>query len=138
MLEQMEMNMDQELRDSKLFRPLWAIKYGGDPYMGGVMRFAEMDYDTLQWMVDNRFADPEERQNDSPSISEFLKFLKLLPNFRAIGYVVDKERSDYRLSVEGITGDNLAAIDIIDFVNFAREADEFEINLDGTCRAWWD
>ena len=138
MLELQEMNMDQELRDSKLWRPLWAIKYGGDKYMGGIMHFDNMDYDTLQWMVDNRFADPEERQNDGPTINRFLHYLKEHPNFRATGYVVDKGRSDYRLSVDAITATNLSDDDMQFFMEvFARWSDEFEVSPE-YARAWWD
>ena len=141
MLRLEEMNMDQELRDSKLIRPEWVMKHGGSyvGYMGGIMHFEDMDYDTLQWMVDNRFADPDKYQNDAPAIKDFLIFLKSRPNFRAIGHVVDKDRDNYRLSVEGVTGIELSDTDQLEFALFARQADEFDLDAETrTCRAWWD
>ena len=128
-----EYNHDQELRDSKLStEEPWSAKY-----LSGVRRFKDMDYQTLKWMVDNRFADPEEYQNNSPTIAEFLAFLKEHTNFRAIGYVVSLDRADYRLSVEGITGIDLNRDDIMDFCEFVHDADEFEVSLK-SARAWYD
>lgn len=130
-----DFNHDQELRDSRLITPDWDVRYG--EYLGGTKHFEGMDYQTLQWMVDNRFADPEDYQNNSPTIAEFLTFLKEHTNFRAIGYVVDIDRHDYRLSVEGITGTDLNIDDILDFCNFVHDANVFEVSLQ-FARAWYD
>lgn len=141
MMELADYNMDQELRDSKLIKPRF---WDTHEYSGGVKHFRDMDYETLQWMVDNKFADLTERQNYSPTISRFLAFLDANPKFRAIGYVVDKGRSDYRLSVEGVTGEDLSATDLLVFADFAHGADEFDMTVPtldeqhGTARAWWD
>jgi len=136
-----DFNTDQELRDSKLITPEWVKNQGYHDenwYHGGLRHFNDMDYDTLQWMVDNRFADLEERQNDGPTIKSFLRYLKDRPNFSVIGYVVDSSRNDYRLSVDGITATDLSVDDKEFFSTiFGRWADEYELN-DESARAWWD
>lgn len=137
MLKFKDFNHDQELRDSKLVTPEWVIKHGFTEYLGGVRHFSQMDADTLQWMVDNKFADPQDKQNDAPTLGRFLTFLKQHPNFRAIGYVVDKSRGDYRLTVEGAEGWGLSEQDIWDFTDLAYDADEFVVGAD-YARAWYD
>lgn len=92
----------------------------------------------LQTLVDERFADPEETQNESPSIAEFIKFMRKYPKFTAHGYIVSHERSDYRVSVEGVTTEKeLTKDEILAFVDMFRFADEFEIASRGA-HCWYD
>jgi hypothetical protein len=133
-----EYNMDQELRDSKIKEPQWCIDNEWSGYHGGIMNYNRLSADGLQWMVDNRFADPAERQNDAPSIDKMLAFLIDNPKFSAIGYVVHKSRSDYRLSVEGVECNGpLTVAEERRFVEFAHRADEFDTS-ETHYRAWWD
>ena len=95
-----DFNLDQQLRDSRL---TWA-SWDRDDYSGGVRHFIGMDLNTLKWMIEHKFADPGYYQNNAPTIAEFVDFMEDHPGVWAHGYVVSVERSDYRLSIEGIEG----------------------------------
>ena len=88
-------------------------------------------------------ADPDETQNEAPSILEFLDWCEqwqLLENEVLFeGYIITKLRDDHRVSVEGIQLNSEAVSDNVkkNFVEAFRLADEFDI-AKTTYRAWWD
>lgn len=110
-------------------------KYGR--WLGGVEKFDGLDQATLQILIDKKYADPDERQNYSPTIGEFNEFLKKHPKFKAIAYAVEGKRSDCRISIEGIHGEDLTVEELEAFVAEFHGADEFEATRKG-CRAWYD
>jgi len=132
-MEKFEFNQDWKLRDNMLdVRPGFGSRDNYD-----VLLFDNMGADTLQKMVDLRFADPNERQNNSPTIQEFIEFLNDNPNFTAFGYVVSINRDDYRLSVEGVESFVYDPRQFANFVNKFRMADEFTAT-ENYQRAWYD
>lgn len=129
-----EFNKDSKERDSIIFgEPQdWGRKNGG------ILSFDAMLSEQLDELVRLKHADPETCQNCSPSIAEFLEFLKENQGFLAHGYVVSPNRDDYRVSVEGITySGDASKEEIITFVNFCHHADELELE-NNFLRAWWD
>ena len=85
----------------------------------------------------------EQRQNDSPSIKEFMDFV--LDNFLCDfschfeAYLVPDFREDARLSIEGIVID-LKQVPVQAAENFYKQfikADEYETS-ENNLRAWWD
>ena len=126
-------NMDYKVRDSMLhFRNPEKAK---DDY--DVLWFDGLEPETLEKLIDLRFADPKERQNYSPSTAEFLEFLNENDEFTAIGYVVSPNRDDYRLTIEGVEAYGCDERQIYNFVNMFRKADEFEMTPVYQ-RAWFD
>lgn len=125
-------NKDQKRRDS-----LFNIRkiYSYDP--GNYQSYNGLDVDTLKILIDEKFADPDETQNDSPSIQEFYDFLVEHPEFTAHGYLIGLKRSDYRVSIEGLEGKPNDSESYTDFILFNRLADEFDVDMD-YCRSWWD
>ncbi len=124
-----DLNRDYKTRDNLL---------GINQEKYDIVHFDNVTADTLQQLIDNKFADPEETQNDSPTIQAFLEFMKQYPATLAHGYVVSINRGDYRTSIEGlyvpeeaVTPDLLKA-----FVTFSRNADELDV--DTYLRSWWD
>ena len=100
--------------------------------------FEKMDLKTLRLLIKERFADPEDMQNDAPSIQEFADFLEKHPDFTVHGYTIGAERDDHRVSVEGLEFDGYySKEDLADFIDFQRTADEFEVEPH-TLRSWWD
>jgi len=85
---------------------------------------------------------PDETQNESPSISEFLGFCeKHNTGEKEVifeGYVINNTRDDARVSVEGIVlNQDLSSEEVKkDFILTFRDADEFDMS--DTYRAWWD
>lgn len=125
-------NQDWELRDSML-----NDVYGDKKGDYDIFRFNGVTAETLQKLVDLKFADPYERQNESPTIAEFLDFLNGNPDFTALGYAVNVQRDDYRVSIEGVRGNSHDAQQILRFIQMFRMADEFEIE-NGYQYAWFD
>ena len=124
-------NMDIKTRDEMIFG-----KYEPDKYLGGVRYFKGMTVKLLKELVDNGFADPEECQNYSPSVAEFIEFMEGWDGYRVNGYVVTDKRDDYRVSVEAIEKNGVIETkeELVDFVETFRFADDFDANG----YAWWD
>lgn len=138
----MNFNKDFVTRD-KILAPYFTEKAFG----GGICHFQNLPLEVLKKLVKLKFADPEETQNDSPSIAEFINFMQHIsesyPNpetlITAHGFAVSQNRSDYCISVEGLeitSSDNLALGEFSDF-GIGAKADECDVNQ--VCgRIWWD
>ena len=126
-----EYNKDVKKRDEIIFG-----EYDEEQYMGGVRDFERMDVDTLKMMVEMKYADPKEQQNNSPTIAEFIEFMEENEGYTVGGYVVSIHRNDYRVSIESIDSDEpFGTFEQLEkFCKFARWADEF----DTRGYAWWD
>ena len=107
--------------------------------MGGIKHFKSLSLDELEQLVKEGFADPEETQNDAPSIQEFLDFMRKYPVAFAHGYVVSNDREDVRVSVEGLEIDREDVTHELfrEFVALCRFADEFD-DSDAGLYSWWD
>jgi hypothetical protein len=138
------MNKNQTRRD-ELLKPFFEqedkemARYGFTPgYSGGIRRYSGLTVEVLEQLIAEGFVDVNERQNESPSIAEFLEFAKLTPqSVFLIGYAVAKDRSDYRLSVEGVICPTGHAHKTAEFKarwkKFGHNADEKSVK-----RLWWD
>jgi len=73
---------------------------------GGTEQFYNLTLKKLLKLIEYKFVDLDETQNNSPPIREFLELLKKYPdeNVTLHGYIVSPERDDYRVSIEGLTG----------------------------------
>jgi hypothetical protein len=75
-------------------------------WCGGIRRYEYLSPELLEKLVEEGYADPEECQNDSPTIQEWLDFIKENPTLSNKisfhGYIVHKDRTDRRISIEGI------------------------------------
>jgi hypothetical protein len=113
-------------------------------WFGGVRYYKLMPVEVLKKLIELDFADPEERQNCSPSIMSIVEFMERWPNFVfAHGYAVSDQRDDYRISVEGVEGIIPKGMDSdadfrTDFIQFWTGADELELNNNGHFRVWYD
>jgi hypothetical protein len=106
---------------------------------GGIAYFNGLDHTTLQKLVDLKFADPDETQNDSPCINFFLEFIKTYPTIKAHGYIVHPSRDDARVSIEGLLCESdFIPEDLVNkFKNVFHDADELEANSK-KLRCWYD
>jgi hypothetical protein len=68
----------------------------------GIMRYEDLDRERLGKLLEERFADPNTTQNDSPSIGQFFELLSLHPELKVGGYSVPISRFDYRISVDSV------------------------------------
>jgi hypothetical protein len=109
-----------------------------DNWLGGTRRFDSLNLEQLHALIRNEFIDLEDCQNYSPSVGDFLDFMKKYPEVEAHGYAVSHKRDDYRVSLEGIRfGGKVTMKMLLDFVHLCRHADEFHADEKGLY-AWWD
>ena len=107
-------------------------------YWGGCCRFEGLTLDRLNLLFDERFIDPEERQNNAPSTLEFKSFLEAYPETTVHGYIVSPERDDYRVSIEGAEYNGEVSKEMaMDFVEMFRFADDFTVS-DNCLYCWFD
>lgn len=130
----MQLNKDVNKRDQIIFGQDYDRKY----YRGGIRDFSRMPVATLQILVDEGFADPEEAQNDAPTIGEILKYADGNENVFVSGYAVSIHRDDYRVSVDAVTQLFETERDRADFAIMFRLADEFDISDERGGYAWFD
>ena len=103
------------------------------------MRFTSLPLDKLELLVEKNFIDLEDCQNSSPSVREFLDFMRKYPGVCAHGYTISHKRSDYRVSLEGLIYDGIVSDNqmLKDFVNLCHKADDFSVG-DHILYSWWD
>jgi hypothetical protein len=107
-------------------------------YSGGVRRYKGLTYDMINLLSQEGFIDWNEHQNSSPTIFEFYTFMRYWPEMTAHGYIVHSDRSDYRLSIEGLEfNENVNEHLMRAFTNLCRGADEF-ICESNHLYSWWD
>lgn len=93
-----ELNKDVSTRDKLIFG-----KYSPNRYkFGGIQKFENLDVETLGKLIDQNFAEPENRKNLAPSIGEIYDFMLRYPKYKAHGYAVSIDRDDYSISIEGV------------------------------------
>lgn len=132
------MNKDVEMRDKILFG-----KYDPDSYRFGGCKNFHCSYETMKTLIENGFVDLNECQNDSPTTADFMDILDGINNVEFIAYAIGPDRSDYRITIEGvdveIPDDNYDLF--IQLIEHFRYADEFDVSHpDGSfcLHAWWD
>ena len=105
-------------------------------------RFHGLTVEAMQQLIDEKFLDPEDSQNESPTAGDFLDFMKEYPFVKAHGYAIGIDRIDYRITIDRLEADLPEDKDakvgfIIDFVNRFHHADDFTLTEDNVY-AWWD
>ena len=118
-----QLNQDEATRDTLIFG-----EHDPQAYSGGIRRFEGLSLNKLKKLLELKFIDPEERQNYSPTTAEILRFMKRYPAYKAHGYVVTIDRSDYRVTLEGVSKEDFADSDkeLMDFTELFKHADEFD------------
>ena len=101
--------------------------------------FEGMPHETLATLIKEGYANPGEYQNSSPSIGVFEEFMKANNEVTAHGYIILPPRDDYRVSLEGVEGQNVDQAAMQEVIDCFGNADEFNTNLKtGNFYAWWD
>ena len=131
-IEESNLNKDQHTRDI-------ILKIENQKFLGGICRYINLTVERLEELIKNNFIDLDEKQNSAPTVREFYEFMKKYPCVRAHGYAVDKSRSDYRVSIEGLhfTAHSITKELQLDFMKLCRKADELTCT-DEKLYSWWD
>jgi len=106
-------------------------------WFGGVAYFKDLDVETLKILLDEKFADPDDCQNAAPSIGQIYDFMQEYPKFKAHGYAVVETRFDYRISIEGVTAEDVEPEELAAFAKMFHDADDF-IATRWLCHCWFD
>ncbi len=129
---------------------IWGEDFNPEQYLGGVRHFECMRLEYVKELIEKGYLDPEDQQNFSPTAKEMIAFVEALDHsedWLFEGYAVSPDREDCRVTLDGLYCDNPMDIsydDMVDFVNFARLADEFRFDYSvqdpsvNAFGAWWD
>lgn len=103
-----------------------------------IFHYTHLSAENAETAIKNKWMDPKERQNESPTIARLVKFVKENPRFVLHGYVIVAERADARISVEGVIALDGAIPEkqYKAYVALCHRADEFD--AESPMRAWWD
>lgn len=102
-----------------------------------IFSFDSMTYEQAKFALKNKWIDPEEQQNSSPTVKAIMNFLKANPSFVAHGYVIQPKRDDTRISFEGVIATTKPSHqEFLNYVKLFHDADEFEAEY--PYRAWYD
>ena len=121
-------------QDQERYKLLNANKEDG---FGGCTHYDFANVETLKTLIQRGYLDPNEAQNDAPYVLEFIKFMEKYPEFEAHGYIVDNERDDRRISIEGVRGYPQSAEAAEAFEDMFHRADEFNVSED-EFYCWYD
>lgn len=105
-------------------------------YLGGVKHFSDLNAETLRRLVTEKFANPEDRQNNSPELGEFLEFGESHEGCLFHGYVVSIDRGDYRVTIDSVSIPAQYSDDI-DRLEWKKTADDVS-ERSGYIELWWD
>jgi hypothetical protein len=104
---------------------------------GGIVGFTGLTAQDAERLIGLGAMDPDETQNSSPSIAEFVALAKRFKGMTLFGYRVLPPRGDERISVEGfnVPSKSVSRKALVELAKL--NADEFD-EEDGEIRAWWD
>lgn len=106
--------------------------------LGGIFHFGNLTLEQLDKLLEEKFIDPKEAQNNSPTVDDFRFYMKRFSGATAHGYIISPERDDYRVSIEGIECEGDFDVETqIDFYKTFRFADELICN-DNYMYCWFD
>lgn len=119
---------------------IFGERYEFKKYPGGLRRFEKLTLLQINQLDEIGILDMDDCQNDSPTMGEMIEFLRSrkTDGWYVHGYCICPERSDFRITFEGIGKTTPPSKkDIIDFTSLFRWADEFYVGADGL-RCWYD
>tara|TARA_Y100001949_G_scaffold134836_1_gene116354 strand:- start:301 stop:714 length:414 start_codon:yes stop_codon:yes gene_type:complete len=126
-------NKDYKKRDQLLgIQTDWTDQSGGLEYVEAI------SIDQLEKLLIERFIDPNEYQNESPTTRKFYEFMNSFPVATAHGYAISPERDDYRVTIEGLYVNESDVTSELKkkFRELCKDADEYYDQ--GELYSWWD
>lgn len=113
------------------------LKVKESDYLYGLADFTNLDLETLDKLIENKFIELKFKFNSSPTVEYFRQFMLKHPIFKCFGHV-SRRRDDYSVVITGIEAYDIKDKDaLLDFAIQFRLADEFEAS-EKYCRAWYD
>lgn len=135
MLTKSNWNEAKEILDNNSTMSSWGM-------CGGIQSFTYLSFKGLKELVDKKLISLGERQNYSPTVKQWIELVGK-NNLQDIlffhGYIVEADRSDRRVTIEGAQAEGGKEIFTEDqwksLMKISRGADEFSKD---PFRVWWD
>jgi hypothetical protein len=133
-IEQTSLNRDWRTRDKLLGI---SVQWGKDD-LGGTIHIDRIEATTIQQLIAGNFIDPQDRQNEGPSVARLLSFMLQHSGSYSFGYAVSPTRSDYRVSLEGVIVPKryVTPRALKEAHELCKNADEASFRPEIYC--WWD
>ncbi|MGG1516380.1 hypothetical protein ABE504_13255 [Paenibacillus oryzisoli] len=127
-------NLDYETRDKLL-----KLEVDWEDKMNRVIKFEPCQVDILESLVNQKFINPQDRQNNSPTVKEILEFMRKHPALFVYGYAVSPKRRDFRISLEGLAVNQEDVTDELKeaFLDFCKGATEIHTEGVNGLLSWW-
>ena len=112
-----------------------------DKFYGGVCSYKFLSFEGVKKLVENKYLNLTERQNYSPMVKSWIKFIEnnnLQDKVFFHGYIVEKNRFDRRISIEGIQADvntKFSKDELAYIIDFCYGADTLKVS---PLYIWWD
>ena len=128
-------NLDYKIRDNLLKLD---INWEDKAMTRRIIRYEPIRIDVLEKLIELKFINLEEQQNNAPKVRDFYDFLLKHPSVFIYGYVVSPFRKDYRVSIEGMAVNEEDVDELLkeDFMDFCKTADDIKTDEGLVC--WWD
>lgn len=105
-----------------------------DKFYGNVCSYKFLSFEGVKKLVENKYLNLTERQNYSPMVKSWIKFIEtnnLQDKVFFHGYIVENNRSDRRISIEGIQANantKFSEDELKSIVDFCYGADTLRIS----------
>jgi hypothetical protein len=134
------MNFEYNMNEDRKYELL--KKYISNREAYDVMYFKDLPLEAMELLYNEKFIDPNDNQNGSPTAIEFIEFVQQYPFVKFHGYTVSKDRKDYRTTIEGLS--YTGSVDekrypnfVKDFIVLNKQADDLEYE-DKKFYSWFD
>jgi hypothetical protein len=108
-----------------------------DPYLGGIAYFYDADANDVAALIDAKFVNPYESQNEAPTVWEIFQLQCRYPQVLASGYVVSPDRPDYRTSIDDIHADRSVTMLREPAREFCADAEDMDFTVE-SFECFWD
>lgn len=124
--------------DDKRRCELLGLAYPPRYGLGGIAEFRDLKREQFEALLEENFLYPLDRQNEAPTAQEIYEFVEQYPEVTVHGYIIAPNRSDYRVTIEGIEyHGNVSDKMRKDYTSMFRHADDFVCDSD-YLYCWFD
>jgi hypothetical protein len=127
-------------RRAEILAP-YVAREDDDPEDDAFVRLSGIPFSAALALLEEHFLDPDDQQNYAPTAGEILEMLALNPRLTAHGYAIGIDRSDYRVTFEGIEGvvPTEVALDLLIDYGYADERSASMLDdRYSSIYLWWD
>jgi len=103
-----------------------------------LFHFRDLPVEVVGRLIEECFLAPDDHQNQAPTTCEFFAFMQRHPEVKAHGYAVNLQRTDYRITIEGVSYRGELSRELWrEAEQLFAEADEFQLGYN-RLYVWYD